>query len=154
MVMFANQLGKFLEKASKGPGLDHMRFVVTQGEDPQTVEIEVTCSYDSVFTVDWSLDDGVLDDLSKSLYLEAASCNDADYGYEVVEDAEELRWFAEKLQELISGDDWDLNEFLGNEDEDSGDDVERRVVRVYIPKGVRVEIVTHDKDSVEMTMME
>ena len=30
MVMSANQLGKFLEKASKGPGLDHMRFVMTQ----------------------------------------------------------------------------------------------------------------------------
>ena len=152
MVVSANQLEKFLEKASKKLGLDHMRFVVTQGEDPQTVEIEVTCSYDSVFTVDWSLDDGVLDDLPKSLYLEAASCNDADYGYEVVEDAEELQWFAEKLQGLISGDDWDLNGFLGKEDEDSGDNVGYHVVRVYIPKNVKVEIVTHDKDSVEVTM--
>ena len=119
----ANQLEKFLEKASKRLGLDHMRFVVTQGEDPQTVEIEVTCSYDSVFTVDWFLDDGALDDLPKSLYLEAALYNDADYGYEVVEDAEELQWFAEKLQGLISGDDWDLNDFLGKEDEDSVDNV-------------------------------
>ena len=58
MVMSVYQLEKFLEKASKRLGLDHMRFVVTQGEDPQTVEIEVTCSYDSVFTVDWFLDDG------------------------------------------------------------------------------------------------
>ena len=112
MVMSVYQLEKFLEKASKRLGLDHMRFVVTQGEDPQTVEIEVTCSYDSVFTVDWFLDDGALDDLPKSLYLEVALYNDADYGYDVVEDAEELQWFAEKLQGLISGDDWDLNDFL------------------------------------------
>lgn len=152
MVMSVYQLEEFLEKASKRLGSDHMRFVVTQGEDPQTVEIEVTCSYDSVFIVDWFLDDGALDDLPKSLYLEAASCNDADYGYEVAEDAEELQWFAEKLQGLISGDDWDLNDFLGKEDEDSGDNVGHRVVRVYIPKNVRVEIVTHDKDSVEVTM--
>lgn len=152
MVMSVYQLEEFLGKASKGLGSDHMRFVVTQGEDPQTVEIEVTCSYDSVFTVDWVLDDGTLDDLPKSLYLEAASCNDADYGYEVVEDAEELQWFAEQLQELISGDDWDLNDFLGKENEDSRGNVEHRVVRVYIPKNVKVEIVTHDKDSVEVTM--
>lgn len=152
MVMSVYQLEEFLEKASKRLGSDHMRFVVTQGEDPQTVEIEVTCSYDSVFTVDWFLDDGALDDLPKSLYLEAASCNDADYGYEVVEDAEELQWFAEKLQGLISGDDWNLNDFLSKEDEDSRDSVEHRVVRVYIPKNVKVEIVTHDKDSVEVTM--
>ena len=58
------------------------------------------------------MDDGALDDLPKSLYLEVALYNDADYGYEVVEDAEELQWFAEKLQGLISGDDWDLNDFL------------------------------------------
>lgn len=69
------------------------------------------------------MDDGALDDLPKSLYLEVALYNDADYGYEVVEDAEELQWFAEKLQGLISGDDWDLNDFLSKEDEDSGNNV-------------------------------
>lgn len=152
MIMSTNQLEEFLRKASRVLGLDYMKFVVIQDEDSRIAEIEITCSYDSVFTVDCSLDDVDLKDLPKSIYIEATLYNDAEYGYEVCEDTEELQWFAEKLQELISSDDWDFDRFIGAGDEDSGVEEVCRVVRFFVPKDVRVEIITHDRDSVEVTM--